>query len=465
MQQQALFGNKKIFRLGMALFVNLASLGAGMLGLIYPSNYSPILFLGAVAAVVILIVWISKPVLALYVTLFVVLLPVGIMPLGIHSQLNRILTIIAFGTWALNMLMTHRRIFWSSTASVMLAFLVWSLLTMLWADRLDAAITLIQTYALRFILFIFLITNTIRTKRSLDGLFITLAMNGWILLGFGVITLLQEGYSPGSRFRILGINENAASTLGLITLLGVLWVTTQLSQRKRALKIFLAIVFSLLLIALILASGSRGASLSFGIMIFTFLFWRPLRPWALLCIAILVLAIILTPSLFITIMERFLVQTGDSMSLLGGRETLWGAGWQMIGEQPLGGVGIGNARYSILPFLTDANSETGVSMHNPILMIWGETGLLGILLYVGILISAALAFIKQYLHYRNIKVDHPFIPYFALVSSVSLGYLASWVKGGSMEMAFSYFFMIALLLIPSGLDYSAPSIDDKTGAL
>ena len=131
---------------------------------------------------------------------------------------------------------------------------------------------------------------------------------------------------------------------------------------------------------------------------------------------------------------------------------LWQAAWEMIRENPLGGVGIGNARLSILPYLNMANTIEGVSAHNPILVIWSETGLLGILLYLGILISAVISFSKQYLYYKGINVCHPWIPYFAFVSSVFLGFMASWFKGGGMEMAHSYFFMLALLLIPSGLE-------------
>jgi len=462
MQLQLFLENKKIFRVGMALIVSLASLGAGMLGLIYPSIYAPILFLGAGAAAVVLIVWIIKPASAIYAVLFVVLLPIGSLPPSIHSLLNRILTVVIFGVWALNILMKRQRNFWTGTAYVMLAFLIWSLVTILLAGNLEAAITLIQTYILRFVLFIFLIPNLIRTKESLDRLFKTLALNGWVLLGFAAYTLIQEGYQPGLRFQIGDANQNAASSLILVTSMGVLWVTTQLSPQKRLIKIVLALVFVMLMVFFIIASGSRGTTLSLAITISAFLFWRPLRPWAMFCILILILAMILAPSLFTTIFQRFLIQRYDT--LLGGRETLWSAAMQMIGRHPLTGVGIGNAGYSILQFLNTTSNKTYASIHNPILLVWSETGLLGIVLYLGILISAAISFTKQYLHYRNIDVDHPLIPYFAFVSSYFLGYLASWIKGGGAETAFTYFFLVALLLIPSGLDYDLSTVKDKNGA-
>jgi O-antigen ligase len=106
--------------------------------------------------------------------------------------------------------------------------------------------------------------------------------------------------------------------------------------------------------------------------------------------------------------------------------------------------------------------EHGYSAHNPILVIWAETGLLGILLYLGVLASALYTFVVQFLRYRKTDIHHPFLPYFALVSCVFLGYMASWFKGGSMEMAHSYFFILALLLIPAGLPFDSSLIKDET---
>ena len=141
-------------------------------------------------------------------------------------------------------------------------------------------------------------------------------------------------------------------------------------------------------------------------------------------------------------------------SMLGGREILWQAAWQIIIQHPLGGVGIGNAPYSIVPYLTVLASAAGkqsVSLHNPIMVIWSETGFLGIGLYLAVLISAILSFVKQFLK-RSKCNEHLLMPYFACVSALFLGYMVSWVKGGGMEADFTYFLMLALLLIPSGLE-------------
>jgi O-antigen ligase len=87
-------------------------------------------------------------------------------------------------------------------------------------------------------------------------------------------------------------------------------------------------------------------------------------------------------------------------------------------------------------------------LHNPVLVIWAETGLPGLVLYLAVLASAVISFLRQYLQSRRIGAQY-LIPYYAVVASVFLGYMASWIKGGGLEVDFSYFLMLALLLIPS----------------
>jgi hypothetical protein len=65
-------------------------------------------------------------------------------------------------------------------------------------------------------------------------------------------------------------------------------------------------------------------------------------------------------------------------------------------------------------------------------------------------VSAVWSFIRHYIWFKKHKA-YNLLPYFALVFAAFLGYLASWIKGGGMEADFSYFLMLALLLIPSGL--------------
>jgi O-antigen ligase len=344
----------------------------------------------------------------------------------------------------------------------MLAFVAWSTASLMWSKNLSQGMALLQTYVLRFVLFLFLIPNQIRTRGDLDGLMNTLALNGWILMAAGVGTVLLEGYQPGARLQAAEMNENEMGTVALIAMTGVLWQAMQSSKRFRALRTLQASVFTLLAISLVAMSGSRGSALSLAVTLVAFCFWRTTRRWGILGLLVLALGAASVPLIFTTTLERFAGTPGDT--LLGGREALWQAAAMLILSHPWRGVGIGNARYAVMPYLRPLRNMWGHgsrSIHNPVLTIWAETGLLGLTLYLGVLASAVWSFVQQVLRYRRSGARF-LMPYFALVSSTFAGYMVSWIKGGGMERSFTYFLMLALLLIPSSLDSRALEEDAET---
>lgn len=51
--------------------------------------------------------------------------------------------------------------------------------------------------------------------------------------------------------------------------------------------------------------------------------------------------------------------------------------------------------------------------------------------------------------------------YFALMSSVFVGFMLSWIKGGGLEYHRTYFLMLSLLLVPSQLDQGELEGDEE----
>jgi len=439
-------------RIGSIVLAVATAIAVGASGLVYPSPYSP-LFAGlAVAAAAVLVAWFRKPVWALYAALFVVLLPVGLIPEGIHSILNRSITVTALGVWLFDVITQRRRVVLTSTAWLMLGFVTWGMATLLWAANLSVGMIILQTYALRLILFLLLVPNQIRTKQDLEGLMNTLALSGWVLVLVSAGTVLIGGYTPGTRLQVLDVNANGLGMLAVLTMPGVLWQATQPSRRHRALKTLMASIFLLLAVGLVAMSGSRGSSISLLVTLVAFWLWKSTRRWGKLGFLILGLAAVSAPFVFSTTMERFAVTRGDT--LLGGREAIWQATWLVIRDHPFSGVGLGNARYGVMSYLGTLRSVwelESAAIHNPVLAVWAETGIPGLLLYLGVLGSAACLFVRQYHRHRKAGV-HCLMPYFALVSCTFLGYMASWIKGGGMESGFSYFLMLALLVIPSRME-------------
>lgn len=417
--------------------------------LTYPL-YSPLIFSGIVVAVIMLIASFHRPIWVLYAALFILFLPSGLIPPYIHSFMNRSITVVAFITWLLDVVNRRHRVIWKSTTLLMIGFIAWIIITIFWAENLQMGMTALGSYTLRLILFLILIPNLIRTKENLDGFMNTLALNGWILVIISFCMILLEGFTPNTRFTIFSENENELGILYLLTMIGVLWMSMQSPKRNKALKIIATTIFLMMIICFNALTGSRGSAFSLIFTLSVFLIWKPTRLWGKLSLLSLILAVIFVPNVFKLTLKRFVV---PETTLLGGRETIWKIGWEIITKNPLSGVGIGNSAFETLPKLNVWNLQDGVGapIHNPIMVIWSETGIPGIILYLGVLISAILSFLREYQNCRRIGAEW-LMPYFSLIASVFLGYMISWIKGGGTESSFSYFLMVALLLIPSSLD-------------
>ena len=427
--------------------------------LINPSLY-PLLIVGAaMAAAAIYFGWFRRPAWALYTAIFVAVMPsgsLGYVPAYIESIINRSTAVVALVVWVFAVITQRDRVKWTITTLLMLGFLIWASVTLSWAGNLGRGGTTLGVYALRFMLFLLLVPSVIRTKENLDGLMHTLALSGWVLLVVSTATILLEGYTPGTRFSLLGMNVNRLGIHTLVTLPGVLWLAIQPENRHNALWKVMASIFLLMTISLIAVTGSRGSSISLFIILLAFWFWKPTRPWGIFGLGMVALGVVLAPFVFTTILERFAVREAAGDTLLGGRENLWQYGWQLITKQPLLGVGIGNSPLEMMALLGPSELAwqfDGRSIHNPIMAIWCETGIAGIILYLGVLMSAVWSFFRQYQEYRRRGMEW-LMPYFALVVSVFLGYMASWVKDGGGESTHTFFLMVALLLIPSCLDTS-----------
>ncbi len=426
----------------------------GVSFLVIPSSYAPLVILIGVMLFVFFVAWIKNPIWALYFAIFVILLPASLIPAQINSYINRIAIVIALVVWIIDVLRRRSRIYISTSSVLLVGFILWAAITLLWGEFFDLGIEILQRYILRLLLFLGLIVNEIRTRKDLNGLMNTLALSGGVLVLASIITILLQGYSSGERLQVLDVNQNELGILLILTLPGVIWwalqpTTGQISMLKRS----VSVVFLLASIGLVGLSGSRGSAISLGIMLIGFLMWKSTQFWGILGLLFIGMAVIIAPIIFSTTISRFLGAPGETS--LGGREYIWPVAWLLIKDHLLLGIGIGNSTYQIIPYLANAGiirlsllSVSNFSLHNPLLVIWAETGLPGLLLYLSILVSAVVSFIRQYINNKNMREEF-LLPYFALISSMFIGYMASWIKGGGMESGTSYFLVLALLIIPS----------------
>lgn len=447
--QHPLIHSSLLSKAFVIFLAGLSVVAAGASGVLFEGPFSPLLVGAAIAAVVVLLYWLKKPIWGLYAAIFIVFLPLGLIPFETHSLMNRAITVSAFAVWVIQAVLQRRKIILTPAAVFMLAFLLWSLMSLAWTGSVSVSSDAIQTYVLRCVLYLILMANLLRTKRDLDGLMRILSVNGWVLMVLFVEVVLTSGYTPGSRLKILGMNENEAAVFCLVAMPGVFWGAIQSARGLRSPKMWFSLLYLVLATGLIAMSGSRGGIISLLVVLAGFLLFKRTRIFALLGFGMMALGVLALPDVFTTIINRLGVESGDTM--LGGREALWKAAWTMISRHFWLGVGIGYSPRALLQVVrayTSVFDFESVAIHNPLLVIWAETGIIGLLLYCGVLTSAVLIFIRRAFRALRSNVPWPGV-YFALVSPVFLGYMLSWVKGGGAESEFTFFFMIALLLFPA----------------
>jgi putative inorganic carbon (HCO3(-)) transporter len=444
------------WRVGLILLGIMASLVAGAFTLVWGSPLAPLVVGGAVVATAIGIVSLQNPVCPLYILIFLDFLPVGLIPSNLHAILGDSVLLLALFSWLIDVGFRRRRIVWASTSLLMVCFLTWCLFTLSWAPNLIPGRRVLVQSTLNLVLCLILIVNEIDSLQTLDGLMNTLALNGWVLVLAGIGTLLRQGYAFGTQLVVLEMNENEFGISLIMTMPGVLWRAMRSSERQRALRMSQSFIFTLLAIVLTVLSGSRGSAISLLATLLACWFWKPTRPWGKLGLLISAMVVIGAPFILSTLVDRFL--GGD---LLGGRIELWRAGWLLIRDHLLWGVGVGNGDYAMPSYLRTITNRFSyrsryVPAHNPVLQVWIDTGLIGILLYLSVLGSAVWSFVRQYGQCRQAG-RRSLTPYFALVSCVFVGYMLSWFKSGGLHLHSTYFLLLALLLIPSHLDIESLS--------
>jgi putative inorganic carbon (HCO3(-)) transporter len=435
--QSSYFPNLKYILIILGLSIALL---IGLSGMFFHSSYSA-LYIGVILCfIAIMFFWIKRPVIALYVFVLVSLLPYGIIPPTINNYLNRVFPVVVLVVWLFGVISHRERIVCNLTTVLMACFLLWSVLTLFWTTNLSIGISFLKIYLVRFVIFLLLIPSLIRTQKNFDGLMNTLAISAWVLVIVSVITVLMTGYLPGTRLKVFGENENAFGLVALVTMIGVSWKALQPLKPN---------IFFWKLIAM---SGSRGSIISLLVTFLAFLLWKTTRSLGKVSFLFLITIGMIAPILFQSTIERFLL-IDQTTTIFGGREVLWSAAWVAIKNNPWIGVGIGNSNYVMLSYLQFFRSTLGLeyaSVHNPVLTIWLDTGIPGILLYLSSMLSAILLFVQQYFKNKQFIRDH-LQPYFGIVASVFIGYMLSWIKGGGIESDTTYFLMLALLLIPSSL--------------
>jgi O-antigen ligase len=209
----------------------------------------------------------------------------------------------------------------------------------------------------------------------------------------------------------------------------------------------LSIIFVVLTMIIVALSGSRGSALSLVVVLLAFSFRKPVRPWGIVGWLTVIVVTLVAPFILDTLARRFAEEDGGEF---GGRDLLWKASFQLIGDYFWTGVGVGNGRIELPEYLlsltTHFKHRITLSSHNPILDIGVETGVPGLVLYLAVLLTAFWQFYRSSTQAR--KESQLATAYYCIILATGAGYLTSWIKSGGMDSHPTFFLLLALLTIP-----------------
>lgn len=295
---------------------------------------------------------------------------------------------------------------------LLVMFLSWVALGQVWAEDPGETLTALSRLALNAILFVIVFT-AVRTRSQLFGVTAAFVAGATLNALYG---LLLAAPNPGDPTRLAtGIDEPgelaATCVAGLALSLGLVaaWKPQPLGR------VAALVAVPLCAIAVFLA-GSRGGLVALAVALAAFIVVSPRWRGRLIVVALVVVVAGIGFYRFAASEDlRARVSSIDNGS---GRVDLWTVGWRMVEENPIGGVGAGNFSIAAVQYVLQPGSieqeeyfvgtRSQKVVHNTYLEVWAETGIVGLLLFLGVIgfslvsmLRAARAFERQ----RDVQME------------------------------------------------------------
>lgn len=155
----------------------------------------------------------------------------------------------------------------------------------------------------------------------------------------------------------------------------------------------LAVMLYALFLSVFLTAG-RGAmlSLALAVVVLVALSARHV-PWRAVAALVALLAAAFLSS---QVSHGELAERAATLVEDPGRLTIWRAAWEMLGDAPWLGIGLGLFYLAYPPYRPAADGSAGFFAHNDYLQLWIEAGLPGLLLLLGVLAAVLWTFVRAW---------------------------------------------------------------------
>ena len=239
-----------------------------------------------------------------------------------------------------------------------------------------------------FILFYFVLTNVIRTKKQWLALVKVFMLSAFIVAGYGLFqnffgvsstdSWIDEEMFTDIKLRVYSFFDNP-NVLGEFLVLTIpIAVALAWNKIREEHRVIFAI-FLICMVACMIFTWSRGAWLGMMIALALYLVIADKRWLVVGTLGILLIPIVLYLTGNMAIIERFtsIGNTADTSTAY--RVSIWQASVNMIGDFWLSGIGIGSDAYTtIYPSYALPGAKFALHSHNLYLQFAVETGIIGI---------------------------------------------------------------------------------------
>jgi putative inorganic carbon (HCO3(-)) transporter len=348
----------------------------------------------------------------------------------------------------------------SYLAWFLVAFFVWGLLTLLWAEQTGLGLTALSRYAPNLLL-IPIAYTAVRTGRDLKLVLALIVFGAVIAAVFGLIQPPSSSIENARATGTIGDPNELAAALLVGLALGAGFAVAQGSSLALRLGGLLAVP---LCAAGIFLSASRGGLIALGVMLVVATFtagrWR-------VAVTALFVAVVAGGALYFTQLaplparERLLTANGGS-----GRSELWKVGLRIARAHPVGGVGVGNAEraaanYVLRPGVIHQSSlifsVQPFPVHNTYLQVLAEMGAVGLLLFLAVVVvclGCALRAARVAAKRRDVTME-------ALSRAVFLAVVGTVVADFFISVEFSKLLWLLLGLCPAVLVVARRGITER----
>lgn len=284
--------------------------------------------------------------------------------------------------------------------AALMAFLVWSAVSALWAESPSATATSTLRFALDAMLMP-IVFWAIRERRHVVWVYGVFVVGVLLSVLWGIsVGKAATGVSAAQVGRLTGANVEANVLATLLIVCTVFASALAVVLRRMPMARVLAVLAALAATAAFFGTFSRGGIVALTVVILASGFYAGRSRPAFVA---LVLGVILVGAVFLKDTTSSAVQRLASTST-SGRADVWKVGLRMVRANPIVGVGSGNYTAAEPHYLlatpgpitrADLIVGTPFPAHNVYLQILAEMGVIGLVLFVSVILLSIGAAVKS----------------------------------------------------------------------